>query len=320
MSEIKPESMEVTEENDSKNEKAENKLAFSIDSLLADKFVKDDSAKASTSDAEYFCVFNKDNVNVDSDEDKESSGSEQLDVESSTTGDAQEFENKPSEYQSGSCTSRGKRARTAFSAQQIKSLEAEFEKNRYLSVAARGRLARQLRLTETQIKIWFQNRRTKWKRKYTNDVEILAQQYYNSLGIITPRPMFVGDRLWIFNYPNRLQPTQQQQWAKSLNNIANVQQNPVLDRNLFRNVPKPDMPFLLPPQYPNERVFLNVDRNLTAVKIPAQNRLVSVPREVYSNMATAQRSLDLYKNNILNSAGQESSVDHLRRLEENFSI
>lgn len=132
--------------------------------------------------------------------------------------------------------------------------------------------------------------------------------------------MFVGDRLWIFNYPNRLQPTQQQQWAKSLNNIASVQQNPVLDRNLFRNLPKPDMPFLLPPQYPNERVFLNMERNSTNAKVPAQNRLVSVPREVYSNMATAQRSLDLYKNNILNSPGQESNVDHLRRLEENFSI
>ncbi|EEB11470.1 nk homeobox protein, putative [Pediculus humanus corporis] len=50
------------------------------------------------------------------------------------------------------------------------------------------------------IKIWFQNRRTKWKRKYTNDVEILAQQYYSSLGSFAPRPMFLGDRLWLFNY------------------------------------------------------------------------------------------------------------------------
>ncbi|XP_058794185.1 homeobox protein Hox-B7-A [Phymastichus coffea] len=95
---------------------------------------------------------------------------------------------------------RKKRPRTAFTATQIKSLEAEFERNKYLSVAKRLQLSKALKLTETQIKIWFQNRRTKWKRKYTNDVELLAQQYYSSLGIHAPRPIFVGDRLWFFNY------------------------------------------------------------------------------------------------------------------------
>jgi BarH-like protein len=91
---------------------------------------------------------------------------------------------------------RKKRPRTAFTASQIKSLEAEFERNKYLSVAKRCQLSKTLKLTETQIKIWFQNRRTKWKRKYTNDVELLAQQYYTSMGILTPRPIFLGDRLW----------------------------------------------------------------------------------------------------------------------------
>ncbi|XP_065171444.1 T-cell leukemia homeobox protein 1-like [Atheta coriaria] len=98
---------------------------------------------------------------------------------------------------------RKKRPRTAFTAAQIKSLEAEFERNKYLSVAKRCQLSKTLKLTETQIKIWFQNRRTKWKRKYTNDIEILAQQYYNSMGILTPRPIFLGDRLWFFNYNNQ---------------------------------------------------------------------------------------------------------------------
>ncbi|XP_015115409.1 homeobox protein MSH-D [Diachasma alloeum] len=101
---------------------------------------------------------------------------------------------------------RKKRPRTAFTAAQIKSLEAEFERNKYLSVAKRLQLSKSLKLTETQIKIWFQNRRTKWKRKYTNDVELLAQQYYSSLGIPAPRPIFVGDRLWFFNYPGQPQP------------------------------------------------------------------------------------------------------------------
>lgn len=99
MNQIKPESMEVIDNN--KTEKAENKLAFSIDNLLADKFVKEDGATASTSDAEYYCIFNKEQNNNESDEDKESSASEQLDVESSTIEDAQEFEHKTSEYQSG---------------------------------------------------------------------------------------------------------------------------------------------------------------------------------------------------------------------------
>ncbi|XP_047737701.1 uncharacterized protein LOC125178306 [Hyalella azteca] len=59
----------------------------------------------------------------------------------------------------------------------------------------------------TPIKIWFQNRRTKWKRKYTNDLELLAQQYYASMGLLAPRPMVIGDRLWLFNpavgHPNQ---------------------------------------------------------------------------------------------------------------------
>ncbi|BES97952.1 Homeobox domain [Nesidiocoris tenuis] len=96
---------------------------------------------------------------------------------------------------------RKKRPRTAFTAAQIKALETEFESNKYLSVAKRSQLSKTLKLTETQIKIWFQNRRTKWKRKYTNDLEILAQQYYSNLGMAAPRPIFIGDRLWFFNYP-----------------------------------------------------------------------------------------------------------------------
>ncbi|XP_013176328.1 PREDICTED: homeobox protein MSH-B [Papilio xuthus] len=324
---------------DPKIDKTETKLTFSIDNLLADKFEKRVEDRNTSEVGSAACVNESVNLYKDlcnqeqtydsEDEDKASDSSEQVDVESSTAGDCLDFTDvkSPDYQQPGPSSSRGKRARTAFSAQQIKSLEAEFEKNRYLSVAARGRLARQLRLTETQIKIWFQNRRTKWKRKYTNDVELLAQQYYSSLGIMTPRPMFVGDRLWIFNYPNRV-PATHQPFLKSLNNIGNVNNNGQLDRNLFRTIPKPDVPFLVPPApatYPNERLFLNMERNLNVannLKIHAQNRLLPIPREAYNNMNSVQRNIDVYKNNILNhnSSPPEANVDHLRRLEENFSI
>jgi hypothetical protein len=48
---------------------------------------------------------------------------------------------------------RKKRPRTAFTASQVKALESEFERNKYLSVAKRSQLARSLKLTETQVRI-----------------------------------------------------------------------------------------------------------------------------------------------------------------------
>lgn len=58
-----------------------------------------------------------------------------------------------------------KRIRTAFSPGQLLRLEEIFEKNRYVVGCERRQLARDLHLSETQIKVWFQNRRTKHKRE-----------------------------------------------------------------------------------------------------------------------------------------------------------
>lgn len=58
-----------------------------------------------------------------------------------------------------------RRARTAFTYEQLVALENKFKTTRYLSVCERLNLALALNLTETQIKIWFQNRRTKWKKQ-----------------------------------------------------------------------------------------------------------------------------------------------------------
>ncbi|KAM5264112.1 homeobox protein Nkx-3.1 [Ctenodactylus gundi] len=58
-----------------------------------------------------------------------------------------------------------KRSRAAFSHTQVIELERKFSHQKYLSAPERARLAENLRLTETQVKIWFQNRRYKTKRK-----------------------------------------------------------------------------------------------------------------------------------------------------------
>lgn len=62
-------------------------------------------------------------------------------------------------------TGRKKRSRAAFSHAQVYELERRFSQQRYLSGPERADLAVSLKLTETQVKIWFQNRRYKTKRK-----------------------------------------------------------------------------------------------------------------------------------------------------------
>ncbi|XP_063989671.1 uncharacterized protein LOC135168954 [Diachasmimorpha longicaudata] len=66
---------------------------------------------------------------------------------------------------SGSTGGKPRRARTAFTYEQLVALENKFKTTRYLSVCERLNLALSLSLTETQVKIWFQNRRTKWKKQ-----------------------------------------------------------------------------------------------------------------------------------------------------------
>ncbi|ELU04136.1 hypothetical protein CAPTEDRAFT_80758, partial [Capitella teleta] len=66
---------------------------------------------------------------------------------------------------------RKKKTRTVFSRSQVFQLESTFDMKRYLSSSERAGLAASLHLTETQVKIWFQNRRNKWKRQLAADIE-----------------------------------------------------------------------------------------------------------------------------------------------------
>ncbi|XP_037340273.2 homeobox protein pnx [Pungitius pungitius] len=58
-----------------------------------------------------------------------------------------------------------RRVRTAFTPEQLRILERSFRRCHYLSVLERHTVASALHLSETQVKIWFQNRRTKWKKE-----------------------------------------------------------------------------------------------------------------------------------------------------------
>lgn len=65
------------------------------------------------------------------------------------------------------------RKRTSFSRLQQRMLEAKFQRAPYLTIQERNNLASFLELNSRQVKVWFQNRRNKWKRE--NRGQILIQ-------------------------------------------------------------------------------------------------------------------------------------------------
>ncbi|XP_045922607.1 ventrally expressed dharma/bozozok antagonist isoform X2 [Micropterus dolomieu] len=58
----------------------------------------------------------------------------------------------------------GRRPRTAFTAEQISSMERAFKRNAYLGTQDKAELCKKLNLSDKQIRNWFQNRRMKLKR------------------------------------------------------------------------------------------------------------------------------------------------------------
>ncbi|XP_011056848.1 PREDICTED: homeobox protein Nkx-2.5-like [Acromyrmex echinatior] len=98
---------------------------------------------------------------------------EALDMSKNKYLDEAEDDAYESQNSGQSLQNRKKRSRAAFSHAQVYELERRFAAQKYLSGPERADLARGLKLTETQVKIWFQNRRYKTKRRQQQELALV---------------------------------------------------------------------------------------------------------------------------------------------------